>query len=210
MKIKWIGHSCFQIEKNGFSIIVDPYEDNSVPGLLPVRETADLVLCSHLHGDHNGRKGVQLREKRPLPFTITELKTYHDDQKGAQRGYNTMFLIDDGVVKAVHLGDLGCEPDPEQIMQLKGLDVVMIPVGGYYTIDAGQAAELIRKIEPHIVIPMHYRSEEKGFGFGEIGEVGTFTDRMGLPVAEEGSEVEITPKLFGKTVILEPANSILG
>ena len=96
MKLTWIGHSCFKIEKDGFVILTDPYGDGSVQGLAPVRETADLVLCSHEHGDHNARDLVKLEEGKKNPFTIETIQTYHDDAKGAKRGPNQIFIIDDG------------------------------------------------------------------------------------------------------------------
>ena len=91
------------------------------------------------------------------PFTITEIHTWHDDARGTKRGSNCIRIFDDGTYRVAHLGDLGCELEPEQIEALKGLDAVMIPVGGFYTIDAKQAKALIDQIEPRVTIPMHYR-----------------------------------------------------
>ena len=134
MKLTWLGHSCFKMESNGYTVILDPYEDDYVPGLAPVRETADAVFCSHEHSDHNGRETVTLKQDGVLsPFTITEIHTWHDDARGTKRGSNCIRIFDDGTYRVAHLGDLGCELEPEQIEQLKGLDAVMIPVGGFYT-----------------------------------------------------------------------------
>ena len=131
MKLTWLGHSCFKMESNGYTIILDPYEDGYVPGLAPVRETADAVFCSHEHSDHNGRETVTLKQDGVLsPFTITEIHTWHDDARGTKRGSNCIRIFDDGTYRVAHLGDLGCELEPEQIEALKGLDAVMIPVGG--------------------------------------------------------------------------------
>lgn len=178
MEITWIGHSCFKIEKNGYSIITDPYEDGYVPGLKPLREHANMVLCSHDHGDHNARSKVKIEEGGACPFSITKIETWHDDVKGAKRGRNTIHIISDGKTRVAHLGDLGCDLEEDQIMQLKGVDVCLIPVGGFYTIDGRQAADLAYELQPKIVIPMHYRDDRAGFGFDAIAEVDDFVEQM--------------------------------
>ncbi len=207
MKLTWIGHSCFKLEKDGYSIIMDPYADGSVPGCKPVRETADLVLCSHEHGDHNYRDGVTLTGRAGGPFAVERIDTYHDDVMGAKRGSNQIFIISDGEDRVAHLGDLGCDLEPEQVEKLKGLDVVMIPIGGFYTIDAKQAAEIVRQLNPRIVIPMHYRSEAGGFGYDVIGTVEEFAAEMGNAVTLAGSEIETTEKQTAQVVILQPENA---
>ena len=121
MLLTWIGHSCFKIESNGFTLILDPYEDGYVPGLKPLRETADMVLCSHDHGDHNAKDLVEIKEGKNCPFTITTIDTFHDEVQGAKRGPDKIHIIDDGNVRIAHLGDLGCELEDEQIQQLKDL-----------------------------------------------------------------------------------------
>lgn len=206
MKLTWIGHSCFRVEKDGFCILTDPYQDDSVPGLLPVREKANIVICSHEHGDHNGRAAVLLADAVPNPFRIEKIETYHDHAQGAKRGRNQITILDDGENRIAHLGDLGCELEPEQLEKLKNLDAVLIPVGGYYTIDASQAAELVREIAPRIVIPMHYRSESEGFGFEEIGTVEEFTDKMDRVKCISSSQLETTCGQEAQVIVLRPAN----
>ena len=169
MKITWLGHSCFKVETKGYTLILDPYEDGSVPGCAPVRETADEVLCSHEHYDHNYRGGVTLREHGASPVKVEVISTYHDNREGKLRGSNRIHILDDGEVRIAHMGDLGCELEPEQLRKLEGLDGALIPVGGYYTIDAVQAKKLTDQIKPRITIPMHYRGD--GFGFKELGTV---------------------------------------
>ena len=178
MKLTWLGHSCFKVEKGDFIVILDPYADGSVPGLASIRERANLVLCSHEHNDHNYRDGVGLWEAEENPFTVEQMNTYHDDVKGERRGENQITILGDGKTRLAHMGDLGCEPEPEQLEQLKGVDVLLLPVGGHYTIDAAQAADLVKKIEPRIVVPMHYRDDEEGFGFDVLGKVEEFLEKM--------------------------------
>ncbi len=202
MNITWLGHSCFRVESRGYTAVLDPYADGSVEGLLPVRETADLVLCSHEHGDHNARDLVTLREGKAPVFRVETISTYHDDQKGAKRGPNTIHILDDGVFRAAHAGDLGCALSGEELEKLKGLDVLMVPVGGYYTIDAAQARALVNAVKPRTVIPMHYRGQ--GFGFDVLAELEDYTRLCGDVVYYGGSVLELTKDLPAQTAVLKP------
>ncbi len=204
MKLTWIGHSCFKIEKDGYSIVIDPYENGSVPGLAPVSEQADRVLCSHEHSDHNYRAGVRQSRRPGFPFEIKVLDTFHDDAKGAKRGKNKIHIISDGENKVAHFGDLGCELTPEQKEQLQGLDAVMIQVGGYFTIDAKQAAAIIQELKPRITVPMHYRDDAAGFGFDVLDTVDAFTKAMGGAVGIGKSSLETEETFPSQVVILKP------
>lgn len=207
MKITWIGHSCFKIESKGYAVILDPYKDGSVDGLGPVREEADLVLCSHEHGDHNGRSCVTLRKGARWPFTIEKIETYHDDRKGAMRGPNIIHILDDGECRAAHFGDLGCALTQEQKEKLRDLDVALIPVGGFFTIDAGQARELAEEIQPGIVVPMHFRG--RSFGFDVLDTVESYTRLCPQVQVLSGSVLEVSgdSKAEGQTAVLTPQNS---
>ena len=178
MKITWIGHSCFKIESAGYAIITDPYEDGYVPGLKPLRERADMVLCSHEHGDHNARNLIKIKEGQKCPFTVETIDTWHDEVQGKKRGPNTIHILEAEGIRVAHMGDLGCELEDEQIQRLQNLDICLIPVGGHFTIDGKQAAELIQVIKPRLVIPMHYRDDAAGFGFAVISQVDEFTECM--------------------------------
>ena len=204
MTITWIGHSCFKIESGDFALIFDPYEDGYVPGLKPLRETADMVLCSHDHGDHNAKDLVEIREGQSCPFSIEKIETFHDEVKGAKRGPNTIHIIEDGNVRIAHLGDLGCELEEGQIEQLKGLDVCLIPVGGHYTIDGKQAAELVHLIQPRLVIPMHYRDDKAGFGFDVISTVEEFAECMDSVTRLDQSSITLDDLPDAQVVILSP------
>lgn len=172
MLITHIGHACFSIEKDGYKVIVDPYETGSVPGLKSLDEEADMVLCSHQHFDHNAVAEVKIREGGVCPFTITKIESFHDEVRGSKRGDNTIHIFDDGVTRVAHLGDIGCDINEdmteEERAMLTGLDAMMIPVGGTFTVDAEQAAAIIRQLNPKIAIPMHYRSDYYQFGFDMI------------------------------------------
>lgn len=173
LSITWLGHSCFKLESHGYSVILDPYEDGKVPGLKPLRAEANQVLCSHDHKDHNYRDAITLKDEDAVsPFQIQEMITYHDEEQGKLRGMNTIRILDDGNFRVAHLGDLGCDLEPVEM--LKGLDVMMIPVGGYYTIDAAQARQLVEHVNPRVVIPMHYQG--LGFGYDELSSLNTYLE----------------------------------
>ena len=158
MKIIWHGHSCFEITGKDGTIVFDPYQANSVPGLNPLKLKANLVLCSHEHDDHNARNCVETTAK---DFKVTCIETYHDHHQGSRRGKNTVHIVEIEDMKIVHMGDIGCMMD--DVSKLKNCDVLMIPIGGYYTIDTKEALKYIERIQPRIVIPMHYRSGDMGY-----------------------------------------------
>ena len=174
MKITYYGHSCFTLESQGFRIVVDPYRDY-VPGYRKLDLESDAAYCSHGHDDHCWVQAVTMRENGAKdPFTVTEIAGFHDDVRGAKRGPNTMRVFEAEGLKVAHLGDIGCMLPDEDLEKLKGLDACLVPVGGFYTIDAKQAKELMDILQPRVIIPMHYRLGK--FGFAEIGELKTFTD----------------------------------
>lgn len=175
MKLTWYGHSCFLLETKEGSVVFDPYEPGYVPGLSLPQMEADLCLCSHGHGDHNYTAGVRLSGCRPK-FKVQKFECFHDDKQGMMRGKNTMHLVEAEGRRVLHMGDLGHMPSPELAERLGHVDLMMIPVGGYYTIDAALAAAIVRSLEPGLVVPMHYRGE--GFGFEVLSTVEDFTDRM--------------------------------
>lgn len=200
MKITWLGHACFKMETKGYTVVIDPYEDHYVPGLGKVRETANEVLVSHGHRDHNFTEAVEVNEKTPSPLVVTVLGAFHDKEKGSLRGTTRIHMIEDGEIRAVHLGDLGCDLTPEQKEQLKGVDALLIPVGGYYTIDAAEAKKLVDELQPRVVIPMHYRGEE--FGYDVLDTVDSFAELFEVVVEYPGNELEISEETAPHTAIL--------
>ena len=155
MKITYLGHSCFKFEKDGFAMIIDPYQAGSVPGYAPLKENANQVLSTHKHGDHFGLNEVKLAVTRAdTPFMVSFIETFHDDKKGALRGFNNVIIVDVDGLRLVHMGDIGCDLEDEDIEKIKGCDVLMIPVGGFYTIDAKQAKKMADQINPSITIGM--------------------------------------------------------
>ena len=170
MRITWLGHACFTVEHKDYRVVIDPFR--GVPGFPDVCTEAEEVLCSHGHFDHAYREGVTLCEGKPSPFTVQTLESFHDDKGGALRGENRLHILRADGLTVVHLGDLGHPLDAAQTAALRGCDVLLVPVGGTYTVDGDTAAAIVRALQPRVVIPMHYRGE--GFGFDNIDTADTF------------------------------------
>ena len=156
MRITWYGHACFKIETAQGSVVFDPYEDGRVPGYAPLPRnlSADAVLCSHQHRDHGAVERVAFSGQAPA-FGVETFSTYHDEVKGEKRGENTIHVLSAEGMRLAHMGDIGCELTTEQSTALNGVDVLLIPVGGFYTIDAAQAKTMADAINARVVIPMH-------------------------------------------------------
>lgn len=192
MEITWLGHSCFRIKSKEATIVTDPY-DESVGSKLG-KVSADILTISHQHRDHNYAAAVAGEPKivdGPGEYEIkgvliTGVQTSHDDGSG-KRGPNTVYLIETEDIIVCHLGDLGHVLTTEQVEQMSNVDVLMIPVGGNYTINAVQAAEVVSLIEPKIVIPMHYKTEALKL---EIDPVDKFLREMGV------KSPQVQPKLM--------------
>ena len=172
MKLQWHGHSCFQVFSGEHSVVFDPYEDGSIPGCGPLRLTADAVFCSHDHHDHNARSVVALTG-RSCPVKVETISCFHDDKLGILRGKNTIHILSAEGIRVAHLGDIGHMLSGKKLEALKGVDVLLVPVGGFFTIDAATAKGLADAVGARVVIPMHYRLG--GMGFDKIAELKDYT-----------------------------------
>ncbi|MFH0773371.1 MAG: MBL fold metallo-hydrolase [bacterium] len=163
MEIKYLSHSSFLIRTKDAKVVMDPFDPKFV-GLKFSRQEADVVTISHSHKDHSH---TELIEGAPLILTwpgqfekkgvrIWGFNSYHDKVEGKERGENVMYKIESEGVSVLHCGDLGVVPTDAQIDDIGDVDVLLVPVGGKYTITADEALQLIKKVEPAIVIPMHY------------------------------------------------------
>ena len=200
MKLIWHGQSCFTIESGDSTVVIDPYQDGMVSGHAPLALTADAVFCSHEHPDHNAKGKVTLSGKESA-IHVQEIHTFHDSKKGRLRGQNIIRIFSTEGMSVAHLGDLGCELEPEQKKQLKGLDAVMVPVGGFFTINAKQAKILMDELKPRVVIPMHYRAS--GHRFGIIGSVDKFLALCDNVVTHDGNIMELTRETPAQTALLK-------
>ena len=170
--IVWHGHSSFSVSADGYTLALDPY-DNSLNGYAPLQLSANEVLCSHGHHDHAWLPAVTLHNTAARsPFQIRSVHTWHDDSQGSKRGENLIHVIHVFGKTLVHCGDLGHLLTKEQIGQIGSCDVLMVPVGGFYTIDAAQARQVADQLSAAVIIPMHYRFGD--YGIPVIGEVEDF------------------------------------
>ncbi|MGQ9845520.1 MAG: MBL fold metallo-hydrolase [Caldisericia bacterium] len=177
MKIKFIGHACFLIEISGLKVILDPF-DESIPFKFPEKEEVDIVTISHDHFDHNAVNRVKVRKevlKDPVDKIIDGVKFksksfFHDEEGGKRRGKNAIFLIEGEDFKIVHLGDLGHIPEEKELEIFFNPHFLMVPVGGYYTIDSKKADKIIEILNPLITIPMHYKTGKLDFPIATVDE----------------------------------------
>jgi L-ascorbate metabolism protein UlaG (beta-lactamase superfamily) len=199
MKIIWHGHSCFEIVLEQWTLVIDPYGPDTVPGFKPLSLKAHAVFCSHQHGDHNYVSAVQIIKPQPL-IDHAEIQTFHDDASGKKRGANTIHIFSDHHFRVAHLGDLGCDLTAEQKAGLMGLDAIMVPVGGHYTIDARTAKALMDRLQPRVVIPMHYHSS--AFGYPVLAGIEAYTALCNDVVQYDGNSIELTPETKKQTAVL--------
>lgn len=171
MTITWLGHSCFMLESGGFRVLLDPYR--GVQGLKDIETEADAVYCSHGHLDHAYTEKVRLTAGKTSPFAVHETSVFHDDQGGALRGLNTIRKFTAEGLSVVHLGDLGHLLTSQQAVEVGRCDVLLTPVGGYFTIDADAAKAVAETLGANVVVPMHYRSGSAGFDV--LGTLEDFT-----------------------------------
>ena len=180
MKIKWYGHAAFLITSDqGAKIITDPYESGAYGGQLSygqIKDQADIVLTSHDHADHNYTKDLPgtpqvvkgSGSKTVKGISIKGIPTFHDPSKGSERGANTIFTFSIDEMKICHLGDLGHILSDKELSEIGIVDILLIPVGGFFTIDPKEATRVAEQIKPKILIPMHFKTEKCGFPIAPV------------------------------------------
>jgi len=181
MDITYLGHASFRLKGKSATVITDPF-DSKMLGLKFPKVQADIVTVSHEHADHNSTDQISdirrvIRgpgEYEILGVSIIGFPSFHDDNNGQERGKNTIFVFEMDELRIAHLGDLGHVLSDKLIEDLGTIDILMIPVGGFFTIDTDKASEVFRAIDPSIVIPMHYR--EPGLSAEIAGKISTEED----------------------------------
>lgn len=220
MNISWYGHSCFKIQtkaKRGgkdVTIITDPF-DKSI-GLRRPQGQANIVTISHKHGDHNDTellKGDFFTADSPGEFsiqgvTIEGIESFHDNEEGILRGRNTIFVFESEEMRVCHLGDLGHELTDNQVDAIGDIDILMIPIGGTYTIDAKGAKKVVGQIEPKVIIPMHYKVDGLTV---DIADETEFCNELGTTTKDKLPRLSLKKKDLDETenkvIIMSVVNS---
>lgn len=217
MKIKYLGHAAFELTlEDGRKLVFDPYESGAYGGALaygPIKGEYDVAVVSHDHADHfsesvTSRAGSVVDSAGEFDLDGIKVKaipTFHDESGGSERGKNLISIVETEGVRIAHLGDLGHPLSDEEALALKGIDVVLVPVGGHFTIDSKTAADLVSAIEPKMVIPMHFKTEKVDF---PIAPVDGFAGLMDDVDRTGSSEITVSKEnlpVSRKVVVLDPA-----
>ncbi len=198
MVISWLGQACFRIQSGDLTLVVDPFSKDI--GLTPPRFRADVVMITHSHYDHANAESLAGEpfvitgpgEYETKGISVCGIETFHDAVQGKERGMNTIYRIEVEDVSILHMGDFG-EPQmrAETLDEAGDIDILMIPVGGKYTIDSSEAAKIVKQIEPKIVIPMHYKIPGLTVA---LESVEAFLKEMGASKAELQEKLTIKKK----------------
>lgn len=211
MNIQYYGHSCFKITtkpagrgQEDVTIFIDPF-DKAV-GLRPPQGSADLVLVTHDHHDHNNVEAIKGEpyvidipgEYSVKGINIVGMKTFHDKKQGAERGDNTIYIFETEEMRICHMGDLCHNLSEKELELINGVNVLMIPIGGKYTLDGKEAVDVIKKIEPEIVIPIHYKINGSTV---DVDDEKKFCKEIGSCPREKVNKINIKKKdLEGKSM----------
>ncbi|PJA40249.1 MBL fold metallo-hydrolase [candidate division WWE3 bacterium CG_4_9_14_3_um_filter_34_6] len=220
MKITYLGHSSFSIKaktntSEEITLVTDPFSKESV-GINYKPQKADIVTISHDHADHNYTKNITGTaftdyylldtpgEYEIKGLRVFGIKSYHDDKEGTERGQNIIFVYDFPEARICHLGDLGHPLNSNQLELLEDIDILLVPVGGKYTVDTKLAMQIIESIEPKIAIPMHYKTNNHNESYKDLATLEDFLKEAGIntPLEKEltvksqsdlGSDLKILP-----------------
>ena len=212
MKIKWLGHASFLITSDsGIKIVTDPYAPDERLHYREINESADIVTMSHDHFDHGNIAAVKGNpqgvkgDAEIKGITFRGIATAHDASGGKERGSNTIFCFEVDGVKVCHLGDLGHELTAEQAAQVGDVGVLLLPVGGFYTIDATVASRVAGQLKPGVIIPMHFKNSKCNFPIAGVEEFLRDKKDVSQP---DASEVEFRAGDIPSTtriIVLKPA-----
>lgn len=199
MVIRYLGHSSFLVKASEGTVVIDPFDPDKV-GLSFPKVSADVVLVTHDHLDHNNVEAVGGEPfviRGPGEYEISGIKvwgypTFHDKKGGAERGGNTIYVVEAEKLMICHLGDLGHLLDEKKAEEISGPDVLLIPTGGVYTLDHEEAAKVAAQLEPRVIIPMHFKVSGMEEGFKDLSEVSAFLEEMGVTGAEIQDKLKIT------------------
>ena len=214
MKLEWIGHACFRLTaEDGTVVITDPYDESVGIEMLPLE--AEPITMSHEHHDHNetrmlvGRPRIArgMQEATVGSVTARAVGSYHDDERGLRRGPNAIRIFDIDGLKVVHMGDQGCMPDEAVLAAIADADVMMIPVGGTYTVDAQGAKAIVERAKPRCVIPMHVKTKRCPYPIAPVAPFLAAMNAEGVqPVREAVFAKENGPR---GVLLMQPLADVL-
>jgi len=209
LDVTWLGHGCFRLRGRSAAVVTDPFPPSI--GLKLPKLDGDLVTVSHEHENHNYtqvmRDSYEIRgpgEYEVAGVSVIGVPTFHDAEKGAKHGRNTIYLIEIDDVRICHLGDLGHALDDAEAEAISSPDVLLVPVGGHTAINAAQAAEIVRQLEPRFVVPMHYAIPGLKL---ELDTLDRFLKEMAVTVAEPQAKLSVqatSGEYETKVIVLEP------
>lgn len=222
MRIKYLAHSSFLVTTDGGTrVLFDPYEAGGYGGALRygrIAEPADLVVNSHRHADHGHVAGLpgsptlvdgldlaQSGPKTVHGVTLHAVHTYHDPSQGTERGENAVLLLEADGLRLAHLGDLGHPLTPEQARAIGPVDVLLTPVGGHFTIDASQAAQVVSTLAPRVTIPMHFKTARVDFPIGPVDDFLAGKPNVRRAGGSELTVAKGTLPAQPEIVVLEPS-----
>lgn len=195
LQIRWHGHSCFEIT-NRVTLVTDPHDGKSI-GIHAPSVTGDIILVSHDHYDHNSVKSVEkedckiITDTRKRNITNVEIKgieSFHDECRGEKRGSNIIYKFTMEDITFCHMGDLGHDLDEDTVQKIGDVDILFIPIGGTFTLDAKQAWRIIKKVKPRIAVPMHYKIG--GLSLPITG-IEPFLEESKYEILKVGNEIDI-------------------
>jgi L-ascorbate metabolism protein UlaG (beta-lactamase superfamily) len=209
LDVTWLGHGCFRLRGRGAAVVTDPYPPSI--GLKLQRLDADLVTVSHEHENHNYtqvvREAYEIHgpgEYEVAGISVIGVPTFHDSEKGQKYGRNTVYLIEIDDVRICHLGDLGHKLGDAEAEAVSSPDVLLVPVGGHTSINAAEAAEVVRQLEPRFVVPMHYAIPGLKL---QLDTIDRFLKEMGVAASEAQPKLSVqrsSGEYETKVVVLEP------
>ena len=211
MDVTWLGHGCFRLRGRGAAVVTDPYPP--AIGLKLSRMDAEVLTISHDHDNHSYAQAVRdgayeihgPGEYEIAGVSVIGVPTYHDSEKGQKEGRNTVYLIEIDDVRVCHLGDLGHKLDDAEAESVASPDVLLVPVGGHTTMNAAQAAEVVRQLEPRYVVPMHFAIPGLKM---QLDPIDRFLKEMGVTTPEAQPKLAVQKSSVAeyetKVVVLEP------
>jgi L-ascorbate metabolism protein UlaG (beta-lactamase superfamily) len=214
MKIRWLGHACFLVTSaGGVRIITDPYTVGGGIDYSPIEETADIVVVSHSHGDHNNVAAVQGQPevikghgtKTVKGIRFTGVATSHDTSQGTQRGSNTVFCFTIDDLRLCHLGDLGHALSQAQVAEIGAVDILFVPVGGFFTIDAAVASQVCDQLKPKVMIPMHFKTSKCAYPIAGAEDFLKGKKNVRKTMASEAEFQREELRIATEIVLLQPA-----